>query len=217
MSEDKTATLGCDDPHSTAMVICAEEQTQWTMPGPALVRDVLTHQAKAVATLIILLEDRGIRCSDIYQVEGESGSSLCYTRPPATLTDLELESEGSDTASSSSTRSLTLAQKASRNRLSRVAQSTLSLLVVEENILDHLSLDHEFTMQLKDSVEFRNICTHMSLQTDDRKFDQDLNLAQECLSTIITKMTWKMTNKPCDYCESVREQLKLLLQKLQEC
>ncbi|KAM4045644.1 leukemia-associated protein 7 isoform 1-T3 [Anomaloglossus baeobatrachus] len=180
------------------------------MPGPAVVRDVLSHQTKAVTTLITLLEERGIRCNNIYLVEGASGS----TGPPATLTDVD--SEGSDTASISSTRSLTLAQKASRNRLSRVTQSTLSLLMVEKGILDHLPLDHEFTMQLKDSIEFRNICTHMALQTDERRFDQDLNLAQECLTTIITNMTWNITNKTCDYCESIREQLKLVLQKLQE-
>lgn len=184
------------------------------MPGPALVRDVLSHQAKAFTTLITLLQQRGIRCNNIYLVEGASDSSLCYTRPHAMLADLELESEESDTASISSTGSLTLAQKASRNRLSRVAKSTLSLLVVEENILDHL--DHQFPVQLKDSIEFRNICTHMALQTDDRRFDQDLNLAQECLTAIITNMTWDITNKTCDFCETVQEQLKRILQKLQE-
>ncbi|XP_044143898.1 leukemia-associated protein 7 [Bufo gargarizans] len=186
------------------------------MPGPTLVRDVLSHQTQAFTTLITLLEERGIRCNNIYLVEGASGSSLCYTRPPARLTDLDLDLEGSDTASISSTRSLTLAQKASRNRLSRVARSTLSLLVVEENILDHLPLDHQFSMQLKDSIEFRNICTHLALQTDDRRFDQDLNLAQKCLSTIITNMTWDITNRNCDFCETVQEQLKLILQKLHE-
>ncbi|XP_069826086.1 leukemia-associated protein 7 [Dendropsophus ebraccatus] len=186
------------------------------MPGPALVRDVLSHQAKAFTTLVTLLEERGIRCDNIYIVEGASGSSLCYTRPPATLADLELESEGSDTASISSTRSLTLAQKASRNRLSRVARSTLSLLTVEETILDHLHFDHQLSIQLKDSIEFRNICTHMALQTDDRRFDQDLNLAQDCLSAIITNMTWDITNKTCDFCETVQEQLKLILHKLRE-
>ncbi|XP_075706171.1 leukemia-associated protein 7 [Rhinoderma darwinii] len=185
------------------------------MPGPALVRDVLSHQAKAFTTLNALLEERGIRCSNIYLLEGASGS-LCCTRPPATLTDLELESEESDAASISSTGSLTLAQKASRNRLSRVTRSTLSLLVVEGNILDHLALDHQFSMQLKDSIEFRNICTHMALQTDDRRFDQDLSLAHECLTTIITNMTWDITNETCDFCETVQEQLKLILQKLQE-
>ncbi|XP_056418026.1 leukemia-associated protein 7 isoform X2 [Hyla sarda] len=187
------------------------------MPGPALVRDVLSHQAKAFTTLVTLLEERGIRCNNIYIVEGVSGScSLCYTRPPATLADLELESEESDTASISSTRSLTLAQRASRNRLSRVAKSTLSLLTVEENILDHLSLDHQFSMQLKDSIEFRNICTHMALQSDDRRFDQDLKSAQECLTTIITNMTWDITNKTCEFCETVQEQLKHILKKLRE-
>ncbi|KAG9491857.1 leukemia-associated protein 7 [Eleutherodactylus coqui] len=184
------------------------------MPGPALVRDVLSHQTKAFTTLIALLEERGIRCNNMCLVEGASGGSLGYTRSPAILTDLE--SEYSDTASNFSTRSLTLAQKASRNRLSRVARSTQSLLMVEENILDHLSLDHQFSMQLKDSIEFRNICTHMALQTDDRRFDQDLNLAQEYLSTIIANMTWEATNKTCDFCETVQEQLKVILQKLRE-
>ncbi|XP_071990607.1 leukemia-associated protein 7 [Engystomops pustulosus] len=186
------------------------------MPGPALVRDVLSHQTKAFTILSTLLEERGMRCNNIYIVEGAAGSTLYYTRPPATLTDQKPESDESDTASISSTRSLTLAQKASRNRLSRVVQSTLSLLVLEQNILDHLCLDHQLSMQVKDSIEFRNLCTHMALQTDDRRFDQDLNLAQECLTTIITNMAWDTTNKTCDFCESVQEQLKLILKKLHD-
>ncbi|KAM3934062.1 leukemia-associated protein 7 [Leptodactylus fuscus] len=183
------------------------------MPRPALVKDVLSYQTKAFTTLKTILEEKGISYDDVCLLEGASDSPA---RPPATTTHLELDSGDSDTASISSTRTLTLAQKASRNRLSRVARTALSLLLVGKSILDHSPLDHQFSMHLKDSVEFTNICTHMALQTDDRRFDQDLNLAQQCLAAIITNMTWDTDNKTCDFCETVRERLKHILQKLNE-
>ncbi|KAM5181112.1 leukemia-associated protein 7 [Mantella aurantiaca] len=181
------------------------------MPRPALVRDVVSHQAKALNTLLPLLEQRGIRCSipNLFISEGATISGLCH--PDAGQAGMELASD--DTGSS---RCLTLAQRASRHRLSRVARSILELLLVEENMLQHLPLDHQYTMQIKDSIEFRNICTHMALQTDDRRFDQDLNSAQECLTQIISNMTWDTSSKTCDFCHTVQEQLKQILQKLHE-
>ncbi|XP_068121162.1 leukemia-associated protein 7 isoform X2 [Hyperolius riggenbachi] len=184
------------------------------MPRPALVRDVVSHQAKAFNTLLSLLEQRGIQCNipSLFM----AGSSLGHPRPAADhCSDLQLPSD--DTAgSASSSRSLTLAQRASRSRLSRVARSILELLLVEENMMEHVPLDHQFTMQIKDSIEFRNICTHMALQTDDRRFDQDLDSAQECLMQIITNMTWDVSAKTCDFCQTAQEQLKQILQKLHE-
>ncbi|CAI9578503.1 unnamed protein product, partial [Staurois parvus] len=127
-----------------------------------------------------------------------------------------MEFSSDDRDGGSPPRCLTLAQRASRHRLSRVARSILELLLVEENMLQHLPLDHQFTMQIKDSIEFRNICIHMALQTDDRRFDQDLNSAQECLTQIIANMTWDTSSKTCDFCYTAQEQLKQILQKLQD-
>ncbi|XP_018411943.1 PREDICTED: leukemia-associated protein 7 [Nanorana parkeri] len=184
------------------------------MPLPAVLRDVVSHQAKALNTLLPLLEQRGMHCGipNLFIAEGATISGLCH--PQVQQAGTELPSD--DTDSGSSPRCLTLAQRASRHRLSRVARSILELLLVEENMLQHLPLDHQFTMQIKDSVEFRNICTHMALQTEDRRFDQDLNSAQECLTQIISNMTWDTSSKTCDFCHSAQEQLKRILQKLHE-
>lgn len=56
----------------------------------------------------------------------------------------------------------------------------------------------------------------MALQTDDRRFDQDLISALECLAQIITNMTWDTSSKTCDFCQTAQEQLKQILQKLHE-
>ncbi|KAM9319871.1 leukemia-associated protein 7 [Gastrophryne carolinensis] len=180
------------------------------MPRPAVVRHVVSHQAKAFHILLSLLQQKGIRCDipDLLITDG-AGSSIWQASPGLELTSGDWDPEPSSP-------NLTLAQRASRNRLSRVAHSILELLLLEENMVDHVPLDHQFTMQVKDSIEFRNICTHMALQTDDRRFDQDLSLAQECLAQIITNMTWDVSAKTCDFCQTVQQQLKLILQKLHE-
>ncbi|XP_072286743.1 leukemia-associated protein 7 [Pyxicephalus adspersus] len=186
------------------------------MPRPAVLKDVVSHQAKALNTLLPLLEQRGVHCTipNLFVAEGATISSLCPPQTGAQLAGMELASDGTEAESSS--RCLTLAQRASRHRLCRLARCILELLLLEENMLQHLPLDHQFTMQIKDSIEFRNICTHMALQTDDRRFHQDLNFAQECLSQIITNMTWDTSSKACDFCQTAQEQLKHILQKLHE-
>ncbi|XP_075055177.1 leukemia-associated protein 7 [Mixophyes fleayi] len=187
--------------------------TTMKMTRPALVKEAVIHQAQAFNTLIFLMDKRGIRSNDLnmYIVED---SSLPDSYTAAThRADTELEAVDAGSASS---RPLTLSQRASGNRLSRVARCTLEILALEEKILDHLPLGHQFPMQLKDSIELRNICTHMALQTDDRRFDQDLKSAQECLITIINNMAWDVAANSCDFCDTVREQLKQILQKLYE-
>lgn len=186
------------------------------MPRPAVIRDVISHQAKALHTLLPLLEQRGIQCTipDLFISEGATISGLSPPQAGAQQTAMEMSSDNPD--GGPSPRCLTLAQRASRHRLSRVVRSILELLLVEENMLQHLPLDHQFTMQIKDSIEFRNTCTHMALQTDDRRFDQDLNSAQECLIQIVTNMTWDTSSKTCDFCHNAQEQLKQILQKLHE-
>ncbi|MEE6472270.1 hypothetical protein FKM82_009563 [Ascaphus truei] len=121
---------------------------------------------------------------------------------------------GRDKATSCSSRSATLAEVASRNRLSRVTHLTAQLLSVEQNMLHHLTLDHPFTIQLKDSIEFRNICTHMALQVEDRRFDQDLNEAQQCLGTIITNLIQALAVFSSGSCEAASAELKQILHNL---
>ncbi|XP_063813117.1 leukemia-associated protein 7 [Pseudophryne corroboree] len=177
------------------------------IPRPAAVlKEAVTHQAQALRTLILLMDERGIRCDALHlHLVGSSS-----------LQQLGSAQSGRPGAGTVSSTPLTLSQKASRNRMSRVARCCLDLLAVEDNIVVHLPLGHQLPIHLKDSIEFRNICTHMALQTDDRRFDQDLNSAQECLITIINNMNWDVAANSCDFCETVREQLKQILQELHE-
>ncbi|KAB0341948.1 hypothetical protein FD754_018874 [Muntiacus muntjak] len=49
-----------------------------------------------------------------------------------------------------------------------------------------------------DSVEFRNICSHLALQTEGQQFDRDLNAAHQCLKTIVKKPIQSLANLPSD-------------------
>ncbi|CAI9178563.1 unnamed protein product [Rangifer tarandus platyrhynchus] len=51
---------------------------------------------------------------------------------------------------------------------------------------------------LKDSVELRNICSHLALQTEGQQFDRDLNAAHQCLKTIVKKLIQSLANLPSD-------------------
>ncbi|KAM9675022.1 LOW QUALITY PROTEIN: leukemia-associated protein 7 [Dama dama] len=55
-----------------------------------------------------------------------------------------------------------------------------------------------FPIRLKDSVEFRNICSHLALQTEGQQFDRDLNAAHQCLKTIVKKPIQSLANLPSD-------------------
>uniref|UniRef100_A0A8C5LVN5 Uncharacterized protein n=1 Tax=Leptobrachium leishanense TaxID=445787 RepID=A0A8C5LVN5_9ANUR len=109
----------------------------------------------------------------------------------------------------------TLAQIASINCFFRVLKCIVKLLCVEMNALRYLPLDHTITIRLKDSIEFRNICTHMTLQNEGRPFDQDLTAAQEILRTLITDLIRAFSLFSTELENMFIDQLKQMLQTLQ--
>ncbi|KAB0372717.1 hypothetical protein FD755_015470 [Muntiacus reevesi] len=69
-------------------------------------------------------------------------------------------------------------------------------LRMEEN--DDLRGKLTFCHQKRWDVEFRNICSHLALQTEGQQFDRDLNAAHQCLKTIVKKPIQSLANLPSD-------------------
>ncbi|XP_003800762.1 leukemia-associated protein 7 [Otolemur garnettii] len=108
----------------------------------------------------------------------------------------------------------TLARMAMRSALARVVDSTSELVSVEQTLLGPLQQERSFPIHLKDSVEFRNICSHLALQIEGQQFDRDLNAAHQCLKTIVKKLIQSLANLPSDThmvaCASLRQILQNL-------
>ncbi|XP_053419684.1 leukemia-associated protein 7 [Nycticebus coucang] len=108
----------------------------------------------------------------------------------------------------------TLARMAMRSALARVVDSTSELVSVEQTLLGPLQQERSFPIRLKDSVEFRNICSHLALQMEGQQFDRDLNAAHQCLKTIVKKLIQSLANLPSDThvvaCASLRQILQNL-------
>uniref|UniRef100_A0A8C2V110 Deleted in lymphocytic leukemia 7 n=1 Tax=Chinchilla lanigera TaxID=34839 RepID=A0A8C2V110_CHILA len=108
----------------------------------------------------------------------------------------------------------TLARMAMRSALARVVDSTSELVNVEQTLLGPLQQERSFPIHLKDSVEFRNICSHLALQIEGQQFDRDLNAAHQCLKTIVKKLIQSLANLPSDAhmvaCASLRQILQNL-------
>ncbi|XP_048196777.1 leukemia-associated protein 7 [Perognathus longimembris pacificus] len=111
-------------------------------------------------------------------------------------------------------RPCTLARMAMRSALARVVDSTSELVSVEQTLLGPLQQERSFPVHLKDSVEFRNICSHLALQIEGQQFDRDLNAAHQCLKTIVKKLIQSLANLPSDAhmvaCASLRQILQNL-------
>nr|XP_033806227.1 leukemia-associated protein 7 [Geotrypetes seraphini] len=108
----------------------------------------------------------------------------------------------------------TLAERASDNRLTRIAESISQLLSVEQNLLYPLSQNQPFNIHLKDSIEFRNICCHMASQMEMRQFDRDLNAAHDCLKTIVKNLIQSLAEFPTDSHAMAQAALGQILQNL---
>ncbi|XP_027712728.1 leukemia-associated protein 7 [Vombatus ursinus] len=108
-----------------------------------------------------------------------------------------------------------LARVAVRTVLARVVETTSQLIQVEQTILNPLHQEVDFPVYLKDSIEFRNICSHMAQQPEGPYFDRDLNTAYKCLKTIIKKLIRSMLSLPADIrdlaCVALRQVLQNLL------
>ncbi|EGW04864.1 Leukemia-associated protein 7-like [Cricetulus griseus] len=101
-----------------------------------------------------------------------------------------------------------------RVAVTRVVDSTSELVSVEQTLLGPLQQERPFPIHLKDSVEFRNICSHLALQIEGQQFDRDLNAAHQCLKTIVKKLIQSLANLPSDAhvvaCASLRQILQNL-------
>ncbi|XP_049709163.1 leukemia-associated protein 7 [Elephas maximus indicus] len=80
------------------------------------------------------------------------------------------------------------ARMAMRSALASVVDSTSELVSVEQTLLGPLLQERAFPIYLKDSVEFRNICSPLALQIEGQQFDRDLTAAHQCLKTIVKKL-----------------------------
>ncbi|XP_071659466.1 leukemia-associated protein 7 [Patagioenas fasciata] len=108
----------------------------------------------------------------------------------------------------------TLREMALRSKLSRLVEATSQLVEVEQTLLLPLLQQHPLPLYPKDSIEFRNICSHMALQREGQQFEKDLREAQQCLKTIIEKLICSLAVFPSDSCISVRFALRQILQNL---
>uniref|UniRef100_A0A674KC89 Deleted in lymphocytic leukemia 7 n=1 Tax=Terrapene triunguis TaxID=2587831 RepID=A0A674KC89_9SAUR len=110
----------------------------------------------------------------------------------------------------------TLAQIAVHSMLSRIVDSTSQLVSVEQTLLLPLFQEHPFPIHLKDSIEFRNICSHMALQLEGQQFDRDLHAAHQCLRTIVEKLIHSLAVFPSDLYAIAQASLRQILQNLPE-
>ncbi|NWU47228.1 LEU7 protein, partial [Dromas ardeola] len=108
----------------------------------------------------------------------------------------------------------TLREMALRNKMSRLVEATSRLVQVEQTLLLPLLQQHPLSLHPKDSIEFRNICSHMALQREGQQFERDLYEAHQCLKTIIEKLIRSLAVFPSDTYIPVRYALRQILQNL---
>ncbi|NXT40286.1 LEU7 protein, partial [Pelecanoides urinatrix] len=108
----------------------------------------------------------------------------------------------------------TLREMALRSKMSRLIEATSRFVQVEQTLLLPLLQQHPLPLHPKDSIEFRNICSHMALQREGQQFERDLHEAHQCLKTIIEKLICSLAVFPSDSYIPVRSALRQILQNL---
>ncbi|NXS63301.1 LEU7 protein, partial [Brachypteracias leptosomus] len=108
----------------------------------------------------------------------------------------------------------TLREMALRSKMSRLVEATSQLVQVEQTLLLPLLQQHPLPLYPKDSIEFRNICSHMALQREVQQFERDLHEAHQCLKTIIEKLIRSLAVFPSDSYIPVQSALRQILQNL---
>ncbi|NXP05159.1 LEU7 protein, partial [Thinocorus orbignyianus] len=109
---------------------------------------------------------------------------------------------------------LTLREMALRSKLSRLVEATSLLVQVEQTLLLPLLQQHPLSLHPKDSIEFRNICSHMALQREGQQFERDLHEAHQCLKIIIEKLICSLAVSPSDSYIPARSALRQILRDL---
>ncbi|NXK22696.1 LEU7 protein, partial [Arenaria interpres] len=108
----------------------------------------------------------------------------------------------------------TLREMALRSKVSRLVEATSRLVQVEQTLLLPLLQQHPLSLHPKDSIEFRNICSHMALQRKGQQFERDLHEAHQCLKTIIEKLICSLAVSPSDSYIPVQSALRQILRDL---
>ncbi|NWW52532.1 LEU7 protein, partial [Pedionomus torquatus] len=108
----------------------------------------------------------------------------------------------------------TLREMALRSKMSRLVEETSQLIQVEQTLLLPLLRRHPLSLHPKDSIEFRNICSHMALQREGQQFEKDLHKAHQCLKTIIEKLICSLAVSPSDSYIPARSALRQILRNL---
>ncbi|NWH61216.1 LEU7 protein, partial [Geococcyx californianus] len=108
----------------------------------------------------------------------------------------------------------TLRETALHSKLSRLLKATSWLVQVEQTLLLPLLQQHPLSFHPKNSIEFRNICSHMALQREGQQFERDLHEAHQCLKTIIEKLICSLAVVPSDSYIPIQSALRQILQNL---
>uniref|UniRef100_A0A8C8SPC3 Deleted in lymphocytic leukemia 7 n=1 Tax=Pelusios castaneus TaxID=367368 RepID=A0A8C8SPC3_9SAUR len=184
----------------------------------------IDHQLVALQTLRLLPQ----------QQQSEDAKACHYNMDQAVQplsTDTSLHGMGQDPEETSSnqvpeweesrstarkTRPQTLIEIAVHSMLSRITDSTTKLVSREQNLLFPFFQKHPFPIHLKDSIEFRNISSHMAVQKEGQRFERDLYAAHQCLRTIIEKLIHSLAIFPSDMYAIAQASRIQILQKLPE-
>ncbi|NXS99222.1 LEU7 protein, partial [Jacana jacana] len=138
--------------------------------------------------------------------EGEESGNLSPLNPD--------ESRSERLAQPGLARHETLREMALRSKMSRLVEATSLLVQVEQTLLLPLLQQHPLFLHPKDSIEFRNICSHMALQREGQQFERDLHEAHQCLKTIIEKLICSLAVSPSDSYIPVQSALRQILRDL---
>uniref|UniRef100_A0A8C3BBC0 Deleted in lymphocytic leukemia 7 n=1 Tax=Cairina moschata TaxID=8855 RepID=A0A8C3BBC0_CAIMO len=199
------------------------------MAGPAALLESLEHQTGALHTLQLLCRGKEAATASHLPLSPphlDQAWELEEERKALGKTSEEDEESGDLTPLSPGeprphrlsqpglVRNETLREMALRSKLSRVVDATLRLIEVEQTLLLPLIQQHPFPLHPKDSIEFRNICSHMALQREGQQFEKDLHEAHQCLKTIIEKLIWSLAVFPSEPYIPVQSALRQILQNL---
>uniref|UniRef100_A0A8C7EBJ6 Deleted in lymphocytic leukemia 7 n=1 Tax=Nothoprocta perdicaria TaxID=30464 RepID=A0A8C7EBJ6_NOTPE len=188
------------------------------MVGPAALLASVSHQLRGLRTLRLLQEShRSPHCHTAPFLT--SGGSWHGLGEACGSPGMEREAPGVQAASmgralGQAVTSRTLREVAAWSRLARVTTVATCLVETEKTLLLQLLMEHPFPVHLEDSIEFRNICSHMALQKEGQQFDRDLYEAHQCLKTIIEKLICSLAAFPSESYVLVRAVLRQILQNL---
>ncbi|XP_042189991.1 leukemia-associated protein 7-like [Callorhinchus milii] len=107
----------------------------------------------------------------------------------------------------------TIAHMARESKLSRFVDLTSELTAVEQRGLCPLPEPHFFPVELKLSVELRNICVRLATRKDGFQLDGDLKEIEDCLMNIVNQLLLSLSLYNSESHLQATEMLKGFLKK----